>query len=196
MLRITRSSLTFAGALTAALACQAATASAAKVAVADHNLVFTGIGTEANDLRLARHASALIVRDLTATLVPGAGCTRVTAHKATCGGAGIEAFHAGLGRGDDRADVDNRVSLPAIVGRREAGADTLVSVAAHVAFYGGGGRDRLLGGPRADVLQGRRGADFIRGRAGADSIEASTGPDYGCRASPDDVLVGCDENAK
>ena len=274
MLRITRSSLTFAGALTAALACQAASAAAAKVAVADHNLVYTGVGTEANDLRLARHGSALIVRDLTATLAPGAGCTRVTAHKASCGGAGIDAFRAGLGRGDDRAVVDNMVRLPAIVVRGEAGADTLASVAAHVTFYGGGGRDRLLGGPRADVLQGRRGADFIRGRAGTDSIEgghgddlivsgpgadwssggagddrvygsrgddvlrggpgddiladfsgwdrlygetgedylntfelvpdgragdfqnASTGPDYGCRASPDDVLVGCDENAK
>lgn len=274
MLRITRPILSLVAALTAALAFEAATASGAKVAVANRALVYTGVGTEANDLRLARHGGDLIVRDLTATLVPGAGCTRVTGHKATCAGAGVVGFRAGLGRGNDRAVVADLVRLPTIVVRGEAGADTLASVVAHVAFYGGGGRDRLLGGPRADVLQGRRGADFIRGRGGADRIEggrgddlivsgpgadrssggagddrvygsrgddvlrggpgddiladfsgwdrlygetgedylntfelvpdgrpgdfqnASTGPDYGCRASPDDVLVGCDENAK
>jgi Ca2+-binding RTX toxin-like protein len=271
---ITRPILSLVAAAVAALALGAATASAAKVAVVRRTLVYTGVGTEANDLRLPRHGSELVVRDLTAALVPGAGCTRVTGHKAACAGSGVVAFGAALGRGDDRAVIADLVRLPIIVVRGGAGADTLASVAAHVRFYGGGGRDRLLGGPRADVLQGRRGADFIRGRAGADWIQggygddlivsgpgddrssggpgddrvygsrgddllgggpgddiladfsgwdrlygetgedylntfelvpdgrpgdfqnASTGPDYGCRASPDDVLVGCDENAK
>jgi Ca2+-binding RTX toxin-like protein len=274
MRRITRSTLSIVAAVTAALALETATASAAKVGVAHGVLAYAAIGAETNDLRLARHGSDLIVRDLTATLVPGAGCTRVTGHKATCAGAGVARFSAILGRGDDRAVVANLVALPSIVIRGGAGADTLASVVAHVRFYGGGGRDRLVGGPRADVLQGKRGADFIRGRGGADSIRggrgddlivsgpgddrssggagddrvygsrgddvlrggpgddiladfsgwdrlygetgedylntfelvpdgrpgdfqnASAGPDYGCRASPDDVLVGCDENAK
>jgi RTX calcium-binding nonapeptide repeat (4 copies) len=274
MRRIRRSTLSIVAAVTAALALGAATASAAKVAVAHGVLAYTGVGTETNDLRLARHGSELIVRDLAASLMPGAGCTRVTEHKATCAGAGVARFSALLGRGNDRAVVANLVALPLIAIRGGAGADTLASVVAHARFYGGAGRDRLLGGPRADILQGRRGADFIRGRGGADSItggrgddlivsgpgddrssggagddrvygsrgddilrggpgddiladfsgwdhlygetgedylntfelvpdgrpgdfqNASTGPDYGCRASPDDVLVGCDENAK
>ncbi len=109
MLRITRPILSLVAALTAALAFEAATASGAKVAVANRALVYTGVGTEANDLRLARHGGDLIVRDLTATLVPGAGCTRVTGHKATCAGAGVVGFRAGLGRGNDRAVVADLV---------------------------------------------------------------------------------------
>jgi Ca2+-binding RTX toxin-like protein len=274
MLRTTRHILSFVAAATAALALEAAPASGAKVAVSNRTLVYTGVGSEANDLRLARHGSRLVVRDLTAALVPGAGCTRVTAHKTRCAGADVVRFSAALGRGDDRMVVANLVALPAIVVRGGAGADTLASVVAHVSFFGGGGLDRLLGGPRADALQGRRGADFIRGRGGPDRIDggrgddlivggpgadrasggagddrvygtrgddvlrggpgddiladffgrdrlygetgedylntfelvpdgrpgdfqnASAGPDYGCRASPDDVLIGCDENAK
>jgi Ca2+-binding RTX toxin-like protein len=274
MLRTTRRILPFAATVTAMLALDAAAASAAKVAVVSKSLVYTGVGREANDLRLARHGTDLVVRDLAATLTPGAGCTRVTAHRVTCAGAGVAMLSADLGRGDDRAVVTNLVGLPTIVVRGGLGADTLESVVAHVTFYGGPGRDRLFGGLRADVLSGKRGADFIRGRGGADRIhggrgddlivsgpgadrsfggggddrvyggpgddvlrggadddtmadfagrdrlyggtgedylntfelvpdgkpgdflDASTGPDYGCRASPDDVLVGCDENAK
>jgi Ca2+-binding RTX toxin-like protein len=266
--------LSFLATTVAILACQVAEASAAKVAVVGHAVVYTGVGSEANDLRLARHGTDLVVRDLTASLVPGAGCTRVTAHKATCAGAGVSALSADLGRGADRAVVSNLVRLPAVVVRGGLGNDTLESVAAHVTFFGGPGHDRLIGGPRPDALWGKRGADFIRGRGGADRIRggrgddlivagpgadhasggagddrvygspgddvlrggpgddtladfsgwdhlyggtgedylntfelvpdgrpgdfqnASTGPDYGCRASPDDVLVGCDENAK
>jgi len=273
MLR-TRYILPLLTATTTMAASGAAVASAAKVAVASHVLVYTGVGTEANDLRIARHGGAFVVRDLTATLGSGAGCTAVTAHKATCAAAGIRSFSADLGRGADHAVVANLLRLPAIVVRGGLGADALESVLAHVTFYGGPGRDRLIGGLRADALFGKPGADFIRGRGGADRIDggrgddlivsgpgadrafggagddriyggpgsdvlrggggddtmadfsgwdhlyggtgedylntfelvpdgqpgdfldASTGPDYGCRASPDDVLVGCDENAK
>lgn len=47
MLRITRPILSLVAALTAALAFEAATASGAKVAVANRALVYTGVGTEA-----------------------------------------------------------------------------------------------------------------------------------------------------
>ena len=252
----------------------AAIAAVAKVAVVNHQLVYLGAGTRVNDLRIARHAGAFAVRDLATQLVAGTGCTNVSAHKATCPATGIRSFSADLGRNADRAVVGNRLRLAAIVIHGGLGADTLTSVASRVIFYGGPGRDRLIGGPRADLLFGKRGADFIRGRGGADRIlggpdddlivsgpgadrslggagddrvygglgddvlrggpgddtmadfsgwdhlyggtgedylntfelvpdgrpgdflNASTGPDYGCRASPDDVLVGCDENAK
>lgn len=273
MLR-SRHTVPFLAVVTASLVSGAAVASAAKVAVVNHALVYTGVGTEANDVRIARHAGAFVVRDLAATLIPGAGCTRVTAHKATCGAPGVRSFSAALGRGADRAVVADLLRLRAIVVRGGHGADTIESVLAHVTFYGGPGHDRLIGGLRADVLWGKRDGDFIRGRGGADHLNgglgddlivsgpgadrafggagddrayggrgsdvlrggpdedtmadfsgwdhlyggtgedylntfelapdgkpgdflnASTGPDYGCRASPDDVLVGCDENAK
>jgi len=252
----------------------AAIAAVAKVAVVNHQLVYLGAGTRVNDLRIARHAGAFAVRDLATQLVAGTGCTNVSAHKAACPATGIRSFSADLGRNSDRALVGNRLRLAAIVIRGGLGADTLTSVATRVIFYGGPGRDRLIGGPRADLVFGKRGADFIRARGGADRIlggpdddlivsgpgadrslggagddrvygglgddvlrggpgddtmadfsgwdhlyggtgedylntfelvpdgrpgdflNASTGPDYGCRASPDDVLVGCDENAK
>ncbi|HEY2870198.1 MAG TPA: calcium-binding protein [Gaiellales bacterium] len=273
-MRWTRYSLPLVAAATTMLATGTASAAVAKVAVVNHRLVYIGAGTTVNDLRIARHAGAFAVRDLTTPLLAGAGCTSVGAHKATCAAAGIRSFSADLGRNSDRAVVDNRLRLATIVIRGGVGADTLSSVASRVIFYGGPGRDRLLGGPRADVILGKRGSDFIRGRGGADRLlggpdddlivsgpgadrsfgragddriygglgndalhggadddtmadfsgwdhlyggtgedylntfelvpdgrpgdflNASTGPDYGCRASPDDVLVGCDESAK
>ena len=273
-MRWTRYSLPLVAAATIMLAPVTASAAVAKVAVVNHQLVYIGAGTGANDLRIARHAGAFAVRDLRAPLLAGAGCTHVDAHKATCAAGGIRSFSADLGRNSDRAVVGDRLLLAVILIRGGVGADTLSSVASRVIFYGGPGHDRLLGGPRADVLLGKRGSDFIRGRGGADGIaggpdndlivsgpgadrsfggagddriygglgndvlrggadddtmadfagrdrlyggtgedylntfelvpdgkpgdflDASTGPDYGCRASPDDVLVGCDENAK
>ena len=229
MLRSTRCMLSVVATTTAVLACQVTAASAAKVGVVGPALVYAGVGTEANDLRLARHGTDLVVRDLTATLVPGNGCTGVTAHKATCAAAGVSAFSADLGRGADRAVISNLVRLPQIVVRGGLGNDTLESVVAHVTFFGGPGRDRLIGGAGDDRIYGGRGDDVLRGGPGDDTmadfsgwdhlyggtgedylntfelvpdgrpgdfLNASKGPDYGCRASPDDILVGCDENAK
>lgn len=56
------------------------------------------------------------------------------------------------------------------------------------------GLDRLYGGPDADYLNTFE-LDNPLGEPG-DYENASRGPDYGCRASPGDTLVGCDENAK
>jgi Ca2+-binding RTX toxin-like protein len=256
------------------LASQTGLAAAATVAVGNHHLVYTAIGADVNDLRVARHSGIFVVRDLESTLVAGVGCTSVTVHKAACPATGVRAFSAALGPGADRAVVSNLLRLPTIVVRAGLGADTLESVVAHVEFRGGPGRDRVLGGLRADVLLGGRGADFIRGRGGADRLyggagddlmiagpgldrafgqagddeihggtgsdrlqggpgednlddfsghdllfggraadylntfeivpdgrpgdylNAGAGPDYGCRATPDDILVGCDEAAK
>jgi RTX calcium-binding nonapeptide repeat (4 copies) len=71
--------------------------------------------------------------------------------------------------------------------------------------------DVLRGGPGDDILADFSGWDRLYGGTGEDYIKtfelvpdgrpgdqqnAGSGPDYGSRASPDDVLVGCDENAK
>jgi len=98
--------------------------------------------------------------------------------------------------------------------------DLIVSGPGADRSFGGAGDDRIYGGPGADVLRGGAdddtmadfsGWDHLYGGTGEDYLNtfelvpdgrpgdfqnASTGPDYGCRASPDDVLVGCDENAK
>ena len=142
MLR-TRHILPLVAAATTMLASGAAVASAAKVAVATHLLVYTGVGTEANDLRIARHGGAFVVRDLTATLIPGAGCTRVTR-------TGRRAPPLGSDRSariSDGAPTGRRRQPAAPAGHRRSwrtGADTLESVLAHVTLYGGPGSDRLI----------------------------------------------------
>ena len=143
--------------------------------VANHRLAYTAIGPAVNDLRVARHSGVFIVRDLSSTLVAGAGCTAVTVHKAACPATGIRAFSAALGPGADHAVVSNLLRLPTIIARGGKGADTLESLVAHVEFRGGPGQDRLLGGPRADVLFGGRGDDFIRGRGGSDHLYGGAG---------------------
>jgi hypothetical protein len=78
--------------------------------------------------------------------------------------------------------------------------------------YGKRGDDELRGGRGEDIvadffgldrLFGERGEDYLNtfelvdadGEPG-DFLHAGRGPDYGCRASPGDVLVECDEDAK
>jgi Ca2+-binding RTX toxin-like protein len=260
-------------AATAIVVSHAAVAAAATVTVVSHGLVYTASGQGTNDLRVARHADVVVVRDLGATLTAGAGCTPVNPHKATCPATGIRSFTASLGPGADRAVIATLLQVPSIVVRGGAGADVLQSVLAHVELLGGPGRDHLIGGVRADVLRGKRGADWLRSGGGADRLyggpgkdvveggpgadraygglgddlmyggpgsdrqyggpgddiindfsghdrliggpgedylnafervpdgapgdflDAGRGPDYGCRATPDDTLVGCDEAA-
>ena len=91
------------------------------------------------------------------------------------------------------------------------GADRSFGGAGHDRIYGGRGTDVLRGGADDDTKADFSGWDHLFGGTGEDYLNtielvpdgrpgdfqnASTGPDYGCRASPDDVLVGCDENAK
>ena len=91
------------------------------------------------------------------------------------------------------------------------GSDHAFGQAGDDQIYGRTGSDRLQGGPGEDnlidfsghdVLFGGRGADYLNtfeivpdGQSG-DYLNARAGPDYGCRATPDDTLVGCDEAAK
>jgi hypothetical protein len=91
------------------------------------------------------------------------------------------------------------------------GSDHAYGQAGDDEIHGGTGSDRLQGGPGEDniddfsghdVLFGGRGADYLNtfeivsdGQPG-DFLNAGAGPDYGCRATPDDILVGCDEAAK
>ena len=91
------------------------------------------------------------------------------------------------------------------------GADRSFGGAGDDRVYGGRGNDVLRGGAGDDIMADFSGWDHLYGGTGedylntfelvpdgqpGDFLNASVGPDYGCRASPDDVLVGCDESAK
>jgi Ca2+-binding RTX toxin-like protein len=91
------------------------------------------------------------------------------------------------------------------------GADRSFGGAGDDRVYGSAGNDVLRGGAGDDTMADFSGWDHLYGGTGedylntfelvpdgepGDFLDASTGPDYGCRASPDDVLVGCDELAK
>ena len=91
------------------------------------------------------------------------------------------------------------------------GADRAFGGAGDDRVYGTSGDDVLRGGPGDDILADFSGWDRLYGGTGEDYLNtfelvpdgrpgdqqnAGSGPDYGSRASSDDVLVGCDENAK
>ena len=147
----------------------------------------------------------------------------VVAHVEFRGGPGRDRLFGGIradvllaGRGDDvvrgRGGADHLYGGAGddvmIAG---PGSDHAFGQAGDDQIYGRTGSDRLQGGPGEDnlidfsghdVLFGGRGADYLNtfeivpdGQSG-DYLNAGAGPDYGCRATPDDTLVGCDEAAK
>jgi len=84
----------------------------------------------------------------------------------------------------------------------QAGDDEIHGVTGSDRLQGGPGEDILIDFSGHDLLFGGRGADYLNtfelvpdGQPG-DYLNAGAGPDYGCRATPDDILVGCEEAAK
>ena len=98
--------------------------------------------------------------DRGARLTAGRRCTRRSSHVAVCSLRGFADYRdvsAGLGDGDDRW-VGTGLVLAATVD-------------------GGGGDDRILGGPAGGNLAGDAGSDHIRGGATYDTIAGGAGND-------------------
>ncbi len=113
------------------------------------------------------------------------------------GGSGADILHGGLGDDLVRGGTgwDRGFGGP--------GDDLVYGERGHDILRGGPGEDRIADFYGLDRLYGGAAADYLNtfeldnpiGEPG-DYLNAGVGPDYGCRASPGDVLVGCDERAK
>src|ERR687891_2771817 len=70
------------------------------------------------------------------------------------------------------------------------GADTGGEHELFLGLFGGGGRDRLIGGSRGDTLVGGGGADVLAGRGGGDILVGRAGRDVLKRGGGGDLLIG------
>jgi Ca2+-binding RTX toxin-like protein len=70
------------------------------------------------------------------------------------------------------------------------GADTGGEHELFLGLFGGGGRDRLVGGSRSDTLVGGGGADVLAGRGGGDILVGRAGRDVLKRGGGGDLLIG------
>ena len=70
------------------------------------------------------------------------------------------------------------------------GADTGGEHELFLGLFGGGARDRLIGGSRGDTLVGGGGADVLTGRGGGDILVGRAGRDVLNRGGGGDLLIG------
>ena len=124
-----------------------ASAQAATVSFADGAVTYTAAPGETNRVTLT---SATEVRDSTATLTAGTGCTLAAPGRVTC--AAATRFAIDLGDGDDT--LTTSLSVP-------------------VTVSDGAGRDTVTGGTGADVFLAGAGNDVYNGGTGTDRIDFS-----------------------
>ncbi len=124
--------------------------------VIDRRLVVYEVTRSASRLTISSAAGTVRVRDTTATVLRGPGCSRIDAHEVRCPAAAIDEVFVDADALDDRVTVS--APLPSRV-------------------LGGLGADVLTGGPVADVLRGGDGSDHLSGRGGADDLGGGTGSD-------------------
>jgi hypothetical protein len=134
-------------------------AMAATVSVdASGTLVYAASAGELNNVRISDAGSVVSVRDLSAPISAGSGCTAAGEEHVHC--AGVKSAAVDTGDLDDSVDV----TADGITARLDggAGADLL---------RGGSGDDSLQGGAGDDLLDGRGGADVLAGGAGNDTVD-------------------------
>src|SRR5262249_43178551 len=74
-----------------------------------------------------------------------------------------------LGGGDDEAQVQNKVTIDALLLGGD-GADRLYGGGGHNVLVGGAGDDHLIGGDLADIVTGGAGEDRLYGKGGSDVL--------------------------
>ena len=159
-----------------------------------HSLSYAGAPGEVNTVTVERSSSAYTIRDATAVVEAGSGCSASDEHTVVCGPAsaipsfdlgdladaidagriGTGATYAG-GAGDDvLRSADGRDVIDA-----GAGSDTIVAGGGDDTIRGGGGgNDSMSGGPGRDTLAddddpAAPDADVLDGGAGFDSADYS-----------------------
>lgn len=145
----------------------AAPAAASTVQLDGATLTYDAAPGEANRLTVSSSGGTLTVTDTGATVTAGAGCTFVSATKATCPAAGVAAMAISTGDMNDTASV-SATQVP-------------------TTFDDGPGNDTMTGGGAPDTFISGTGSDTFHGGAGNDVV------DYSSRTAP--VTVSLDNVA-
>lgn len=163
-----------------------ATASAANVQAPDSGIVFAAVAGERNSLEITPTSTSGTVRlrDFTAELRAGFGCTTVDANTVDCP-TRSRPVTIDLGDVTDRVDVLAPVRVSA--GGGDGNDELIADGAGPSQLDGGGGNDTLAGGVAADRLNGGLGGDNLMGdvvRSGGSFVVVSTS------AGGNDTLTG------
>ena len=151
---------------------------------------------EANTLAASASGTTVTLSDDGATIVPGAGCSAISAHRATCAAGSFPTLSADLGDGPDRAAVTGLLSTVIDGG---SGNDILAGGDARDTLEGGPGDDDVRGGAADDTLFGDGpglvadgGADRVDGGPGADVLDCGPGADADIDGGAADVANDCE----
>lgn len=134
--------------------------------------------TETNTVLLRRTGDELTIRDETAPVTAGSGCTARNEREVTCSltsaccrGAGARA-EIDAGDGDDRVSVEDGSEPLGLLIDGGTGGDVLTAGASYGTLVGGDGVDTLTGGPGSDTLvdDGSGERDAFAGGGGRDQV--------------------------
>jgi Ca2+-binding RTX toxin-like protein len=176
-----------------ALASQAA---ASTVTVSGGNTVrVLEAGSEVNRVTVGYDAGMDLyeIADSAANLTPSGACTMVSAHSATCPGAGIKTISVDTDAQNDSIAMDVSTIPSTVTGNLDGGPGD-DSLNGHGTLTGGSGKDQITGSPLADNVRGSSGNDAIDAGDGPDDIQGGSNTDAlvypAGRTTPVNVTVG------
>ena len=138
-----------------------------------HFLTYTGGSGEVNHVKAERGSGGWTIRDATAVLEAGQGCTSSDEHTAVCGQSSSP-IKFELGDGDD--DFDGRTLDTGVTVNGGAGNDLIRGGFGPDTIDAGDGSDQVAGAGGADQLKGGGGGtDTIRGGASSDTLSDEDG---------------------
>ncbi|MEA2386104.1 MAG: hypothetical protein QOJ22_278 [Thermoleophilaceae bacterium] len=161
-------SLTAAALLVSAAPASAGTVEFETPAHVPTEVVFLDEAGEANSVSVTQTAGEIVVRDSSAPISTGDGCTQRTANEAVCPLA--LSVRLVLGDGNDSA--------------------RLTGVRGYASLYGGPGDDVLRGTGTSDNLHGGGGQDQLHGRGGNDRLEDEDVSSAEGKAGSDTIVGG------
>ena len=177
-------------------------AGASTASISVNNVYFFATAGETNDVTVEKTGTAYVLSDPGSTIVPGAGCTAVTANVVSCSTAGITNVDLRLGDLNDKARIADSVrDLGSNFGQGvfiqgDAGDDTLSggkfvpnTLYGHTDFFADApGDDELTGGDLSDTLRGGGGQDVLTGGPDRDNLRGDTGNDIENGGAGDDRI--------
>src|SRR5512132_4339649 len=150
---------------------------AATVRSSHGHIVFTDTAQRVNDVTVTRESGRIRFRDAAITPTAGPGCAPAGQNRVSCPANGVRSVTLLLGPGGDRVIIRPHLLVHAIEIQGGPGADAAKTVGPAISAFGGGGNDRLHGGPLADLLQGGDGDDNLRSADGPDILAGNGGDD-------------------
>jgi len=167
---------------------------AATVRSSHGHIVFTDTAQRVNDVTVIRESGRIRFRDAAVAPTAGPGCAPAGQNRVSCPAHGVRSITLLLGPAADSVILRPRLLVHAIEIQGGPGADAVKTGGPAISAFGGGGNDRLHGGPMADLLQGGDGNDNLRSADGPDILAGNGGDDLAVGGGGRDLVSGGDDD--